>query len=87
MFYYNQWWGSVDLKKTDPYPYLPRTWFYNIFIKHFLSILKKSKTLVSFLRNSGEYSKRYGQGSVIPTDPCLYLIKYSLDVLKKKIKV
>ena len=24
----NQWWGSAHFKKTDPYPYLLRTWFY-----------------------------------------------------------
>ena len=64
-----------------------------MFIKHFLSMLKISKTLVFFLRTSGEYSKH---GSVLTTDPlkrilktdpCLYLVKYSLDVLKNKIKV
>ena len=52
-----------------------------------------SKTFVFFL---GEYSKTYRQGSVfkidpskqtLKTDPCPYLAKYSLDVLKKKIKV
>ena len=39
------------------------------FIKHFLSVLNKSITLVFFLRTSGEYSKRYGQGFVFSTDP------------------
>ena len=52
-----------------------------------------SKTFVFFL---GEYSKTYRQGSVfkidpskqtLKTDPCPYLAKYSLDVLKKKTKV
>ena len=36
---------------------------------------------------SGEYSTKYGQGSVFTTDPCPNLVKYLLDVLKKKIKV
>ena len=67
-----------------------------IFIKHFLSVLKISKTFVYFFRTSGEYSKKYRQGSgfstdpwkrILKTDPCLYLVKYSLDVLKKKTKV
>ena len=62
-----------------------------IFTKYFLSILKISKTFVFFL-TSGEYSKKYRQGSVISTDPWKrilktdpspYLVKYSLDVLKK----
>ena len=35
-----------------------------IYIKHFLSVLKISKTLVFFLKTSGEYSKIYRQGSV-----------------------
>ena len=64
-----------------------------IFIKHFLSVLKISKTFVLFLRTLGEYSKKYRQGSAISadplkrifkTDPCPYLVKYSLDVPKKK---
>ena len=47
---------------------------------HFLSVLKISKTFVSFLRTSSEYLTRYGQGSVfkirfqgsvVKTDPCL----------------
>ena len=67
-----------------------------IFIKHFLSVLKISKTFVFFLRTSGEYSKKYWQGSVftmgpwkriLKTDPCPYLVQYYLDVLKKKTKV
>ena len=57
-----------------------------IFIKPVLSVLKLSKTFDFFLRTSGEYSKKYRQGSVISTDPCPYLVKYSLDVLKKKTK-
>ena len=41
---------------------------------------------------SGEYSKKYRQGSIftinpskwiLKTDPCQYLVKYSLDVLKE----
>ena len=45
---------------------------------------------------SCKYSYTYGQGSVFTTDPwkrilktnpCPYLVKYSLDVLKKKTKV
>ena len=60
-----------------------------------MSVLKISKTFVFFLRTSGEYSKKYRQGSVISTGPwkcilitdsCPYLVKYSLDVLKKKTK-
>ena len=66
------------------------------FHKHFLSILKISKTFFFFLRTLGEYSKKYRQGSVfttypwkriLNTNPCLYLVKYSLDVLKKISKV
>ena len=52
----------------------------------FLSVLKISKTFVFFWRTSGEYSKKDRQGSVISTDPCPYLVSYSLDVLKKKTK-
>ena len=65
------------------------------FIKHFLFVLKISKTFVFFLRTSSEYSTRYGQESVLKicfqgyvvTDPCPYLFEYSPDVLKKKIRV
>ena len=66
------------------------------FIKHYLSVLKISKTFVFFLRTSSEYLTRYGQGpvfkirfegSVVKTDPCLYFFEYSHDVLKKKTKV
>ena len=57
-----------------------------VFIKHFLSVLKVSKTFVFFLRTPGEYLTRYGQGSVVKTDPCLYFFEYSPDVLKKKTK-
>ena len=39
-----------------------------IFRKHFLSVLKKSKTFVFFLRPSGEYSKKYIQGSFFNKD-------------------
>ena len=38
--------------------------FYIIFIKHILSVLKISKTFVLFFKKSGEYVRRYGQGSV-----------------------
>ena len=67
-----------------------------IFINHFLSVLKISKTFVFFLRMSGKYSKKYRQGSVfttdpwkwiLKTDPCPYLVIYSLHVLKIKTKV
>ena len=80
---------------SDGDTYLWRTWFYIIFIKHFLSVIKINKTFVFFLRTSGKYSKKYRQGSVfttdpwkriLKTDPCPYLVKYSLDVLKKKTK-
>ena len=57
-----------------------------IFIKHFLSVLKISKTFVFSLRTSDEYPKKYRQGSVFATDPCPYIVKNSLDVLKKKTK-
>ena len=83
------WWGSVYFKKTNPYPYLLRT-----FVKHILSVLKISKKFVFFVWTSREYLTRYGQGSVFLkicfqgsveiTDPCLYLFKYSPDVLKKE---
>jgi hypothetical protein len=62
-----------------------------IFKKHGLSVLKISKTFVFFWRTSGEYLKKYIQGSVISTDPwkrilktdpCPYLVKYS-RVLEK----
>ena len=65
-------------------------------MKHFLSVLKISKTLVFFLRTSCEYIWRYGQGSVLKirfqgsvekADPCPYLFKYSPDALKKKTRV
>jgi hypothetical protein len=66
------------------------------FIKHDLSVIKLSNTFVFFLRMSGEYLRRYEQGSdlkirlqgsVVKTDPCPYLFKYSSYVLKKKSKV
>ena len=82
--------GSLSISPEDLILYVV------ILIKHFLSVLKISKTLVFFLRTSGEYSKKYGQGSVfttdplkriLKTDPCPYLVKCSLDILKKKTKV
>ena len=66
-----QWWESGSVVKTNPYPYLWRT---------FLSVLKISKTYVFFLT-------RYRQGSVVKTDPSLYFFEYSSEVLKKKTKV
>ena len=66
-----------------------------IFIKHFLPVLEISKTFVFFLWASGEYWTRLGQGSVfkirfqgsvVKTDPCPYLVKYSPDVLKNNTK-
>ena len=56
-------------------------------MKYFWNVSKITKTLVFFLRTSGEYSKRYGQGSVFTTDSCPYLVKYSLNFLKNKTKV
>ena len=61
-----------------------------------MTVLKIYKTFVFFLRTSIEYLTRYGQGSVFKirfqgsaekTDPFPYLVKYSIDVLKKKTKV
>ena len=55
-----------------------------IFINKFLPILKIPKTFVFFLRTPGEYLTRNGlKGSVVKTDPCSYLAKYSPDVLLK----
>ena len=45
------------------------------------------KYLKLLLRTSSEYLTRYGQGSVLKTDLCLYFFEYSSDVLKKKTKV
>ena len=65
-------------------------------MKHFLSVLKISKTFVFFLRTSSEYLIRYRQGSVfkirfqgsvVKTGPFSYLFEYSPDVLKKKTRV
>ena len=67
----------------DPNPYLLRTGFYIYSIKHFLSVLKISKTLVFFFRTSGDYSKKYGHGSVFTTDPWLYLVICLFDFLEK----
>ena len=53
-----------------------------IFIKHFLSVLKISKSSVYFLKTSSEYLTR--QGSIMKTNPCLYFFEYSPDVLNKK---
>ena len=67
-----------------------------IFIKHFLFVLRISKTFVFFLRTSGEYLKKYRQRSVfktdpwkriLKTDPCPNLVKYSLNVLTKKTNI
>jgi len=72
--------GSLSISLEDLIIYLL------ILIIHFLSVLKISKTLVL----SGEYSKKYGQGTVFTTDlknnPWPYLVKCSLDVFKKKTK-
>ena len=57
------------LKKMFPYLYLPRIWFYISLYKKFLFILTISKTFVFFLRTSGKFLMRYGQGSVFTTDP------------------
>ena len=76
--------------------YLWRTCFYINFHKTFFFALKISKTFVFYRRTSGEYLKKYRQWSVfltdpwkrsLKTDPCLYLVKYSSDFLKKKTKV
>ena len=56
-------------------------------MKHILSVFKISKTFVFFFRTSSEYLTRYGQGSVVKTDPCLYVFEYSPYILKKKTKV
>ena len=48
---------------------------------------KLSKTFVFILRTSSEYLSRYGQGSVVKTDPCPYLFEYSPDFLKKKTRI
>ena len=82
--------------KTDPLHISEGLDSILIFIKHFLSVLRIYKTFVFFIRMSGEYSKKYWQGSIfstdpckriLKTDPCPYLVKYSIDVLKKKTKV
>ena len=82
--------GSLSISQGDLILYIL------IFIKHFLSVIKISKPSVFYYRTSGEYSKKYRQGSVfttnpwkriLKTDPCPYLVKYLLDVLKKKTKV
>ena len=57
-----------------------------IFIQKHLSVLKISKAFVFFLRTSGQYLTRYGQGSVFNIG--LYFFEYSVsDILKKKTKV
>ena len=59
-----------------------------IYYKHFLSVLRKSKTLVFFLRTSGEYSKKCRFWKLIlKTDPYPYPVNYSLDVIKNEPKV
>ena len=66
----DQLWGSVYFKKTDSYIFLLRTWFYTNFYKAFFVGIKYiSKIIVFFLKTSGEYSKRYGKGSIFKTDP------------------
>ena len=98
LYVYNQWWGSVFVRK---WILIHISWgleFALVFRKHVFSILKISKTFVFFLRMSGKYLTRYGQGSVFTTDPwkwilktdpcqCPNLVKDSPVVLKKKTKV
>ena len=52
-----------------------------------MAVLKISNTYAFFLKTSGKFSKKYGQGSVFTTNPCPYQVQYSLDLLKKKTKV
>ena len=74
---YEKKWSIVTPSDGDPLISRKRTLIHIsggldsivIFIKHVLSVLKISKTFVFFLRTSGEYSKKYRQGSVISTDP------------------
>ena len=68
----------------------PEDLIYIIFIKHFLSLLKLSKSFVFFIRTSREYLSRYVQESVIKDPLCkriLVHIEYSPDVLKKKTRI
>ena len=76
---YNQCWGSVIFKKTDSCGLDSII----ILIKHFLSVLKLSKTFLFFRKTSGKYLTSYGQESIFTTDPCPYLVIYSPDALKK----
>ena len=98
LYVYNQWWGSVFVRKRILIHISCGLDFALIFRKHVLSILKISKTFAFFLRTSGKYLTRYGQGSlfimdpwklILKTDPCQCpnLVKDSPDVLKKKTKV
>ena len=64
----------MEIRKTDPWPYFLRTWFYINFFKHFFPVLKISKTFVFYLRTSGEYLTSYGQGSIL-TDPWKLILK------------
>ena len=78
------------LKKTDPYPYLLRTYSTLILMKYFLSVLKISKILVFFLITSGDYLMRYRDPfsqRIFKNGSCSKIVKYSHDVLKKKTKV
>ena len=64
----------MEIRKTDPWPYFMRTWFYINFYKTFLSVLKISKTFVFYLRTSDEYLTSYKQGSVW-TEPWKRILK------------
>ena len=66
--------------KTDPI-HISGGQFYSInFHKIFFVRIK-------FLRTSSEYLTRYGQRSVVKTDPCLYFFEYSPGLLSKENKV
>ena len=56
----------------------------SIHMKHFLFLLKISKTFVFLLRTSGEYLKRYGQGSVFKTD--VFMKKTNVYIILMKTK-
>ena len=49
--------------------------------------IKISKTFVFFLRTSSEYLTTFSRIRVEITDPSLYFLEYSPDVIKKKTKV
>ena len=82
----NQWWGSIYFKIL-----INISWGLDsilILKKHFCSNKNYLKlSFYSWERHMNRYLKRYGQRSVFTTDSCLYLVKYSLKILKKKIKV